>query len=364
MQLRLNFEKKSLFFDKMMNYLSFFSGIGGFELAIQNSFGKKAHCCGYSEIDPSALQVYQKHFPDHHPLGDITKITSKQIENIYQRVGHIDLIIGGFPCQNLSQANIRGNRDGLDGEKSGLFFNLLKIIKFVDNLNKTHKRKTFIILENVKTRHHLATEYLEKIFGKGNITGTELDSSPFSAQKRIRFIWTNFPISSIPTKNGPKFESILLPTKAITSDMQMTDAMMKYLNTKVAVPSVAPRPKQELQLVKTDSKNLNYYKIVDKGTSHKHKIRWQLFGISDTNENKSRTICRWDQVVFDHRFGPKEFIVRRLQPEEIERLFTFPTGWTKDVSRTHRLSLLGNAVVVKAIEFITDNLRDFVGRKK
>ncbi len=342
-----------------MKYLSFFSGIGGFELALENTFGSKAHCCGYSEIDEYALQVYQKHFPHHAnaALGDISKISNSQIVKLYQQNGHIDLIVGGFPCQNLSSANVRGERDGLDGQKSGLFFELLRIIKTVYKLNKDRNRPTYIILENVKTRHHETTAHLEKVFGKGTITETELDSSPFSAQKRIRFIWTNFNVTALPTKKGPLLSSVLLPIASVPVELQKSDKAIAYLNKTVNVSSAVPRNIQQLQLVKTDARGFNHYQIVDKGTSYSKKVRWQLYGISDSNDDKSKTICRWDQVIFDRRFGQNQFVVRDLQPEEIEKLFTFPVGWTKDVSKTRRLSMLGNAVVVKAIQFITDALK-------
>jgi hypothetical protein len=109
-----------------------------------------------------------------------------------------------------------------------------------------------------------------------------------------------------------------------------------------------------VEYVKTDRHGLKQYRIVDKSNSHTKKVRWQLMGISDTNEEKSRTIARAYQIVFDKRFGQQQFVVRRLQPEEVEKLFTFPVGWTKDLARTTRLGLLGNAVVVKAIQFVTD----------
>ena len=56
-----------------VKYLSLFSGVGGFELAIHSVF-PDAVCIGYSEVDSNAIKTYQKHFPEHVNLGDITKI--------------------------------------------------------------------------------------------------------------------------------------------------------------------------------------------------------------------------------------------------------------------------------------------------
>ena len=82
-----------------LKYLSLFSGCGMFEAAIKEVF-PTAECVGFSEIDKYAISVYQNHYPNHKPLGDITKININDIPNF-------DLMVCGFPCTNLS---IAGNR--------------------------------------------------------------------------------------------------------------------------------------------------------------------------------------------------------------------------------------------------------------
>lgn len=85
-----------------IKYFSAFSGIGGFELAIQSVF-PNAECVGFSEIDKYAIQIYQKHFSDHKNFGDITKI---DIDNLPD----FDLLVGGSPCQDLSIAKKKSGR--------------------------------------------------------------------------------------------------------------------------------------------------------------------------------------------------------------------------------------------------------------
>ena len=73
-----------------MKYLSLFSGIGGFECAIDQVF-VKAKCLGFSEIDKMATKVYLTHFPDHPPLspdGDICKVEFRPFR------GSVDLVVG------------------------------------------------------------------------------------------------------------------------------------------------------------------------------------------------------------------------------------------------------------------------------
>lgn len=76
-----------------MKYISLFSGIGGFEIAIHRVF-PEAVCLGYSEIRPAAIKVYEEHFPDHYNLGDITQITNEEITELVK--DGCDLIVGGF----------------------------------------------------------------------------------------------------------------------------------------------------------------------------------------------------------------------------------------------------------------------------
>lgn len=93
-----------------MRYLSLFSGIGGFEVALHSVFGKDAECYGYTEIDKHAISEYERHYPFHDNVGDVKNIKKKTID----RIGKNDLIVGGFPCSDLSSMNHKG-RQGLDG---------------------------------------------------------------------------------------------------------------------------------------------------------------------------------------------------------------------------------------------------------
>ena len=119
--------------------LSLFSGIGAFEKALKN-IGVDYDLVGYSEIDKYASKSYAAihNVDESMNLGDITKINEKELPK------DIDLVIYGFPCQDISLA---GKQKGLfneDGSKtrSGLFFDALRIIE------ETQPRVA--IAENVK----------------------------------------------------------------------------------------------------------------------------------------------------------------------------------------------------------------------
>ena len=89
--------------------LSLFAGIGGIDLGLERIGAFET--VAYSEIDAYAGQIMQQHFPDAVNLGDVTQIQWNELEPI-------DVIVGGFPCQDISLA---GKGAGIDGERSGLW---------------------------------------------------------------------------------------------------------------------------------------------------------------------------------------------------------------------------------------------------
>jgi DNA (cytosine-5)-methyltransferase 1 len=108
-----------------MRYLSLFSGLGGAELAFA-PLGWE--CVAVSEIDPAACRVLSYRYPSIPNLGDITAVTEEQITAL----GKIDLVIFGFPCQDLSVAGKRAGLKDKDGEntRSGLFFDAMRIVRW------------------------------------------------------------------------------------------------------------------------------------------------------------------------------------------------------------------------------------------
>ena len=116
-----------------MKYLSLFSGIGGFEVGIENSrYGDELECIGYAEIDKYADQIYRTRFPEHKAYGDVTKLNTSDLPDF-------DLLVAGFPCQAFSVA---GKRRGFDDTRGTLFFEIARILK--------DKRPRHFLLENVK----------------------------------------------------------------------------------------------------------------------------------------------------------------------------------------------------------------------
>lgn len=123
----------------MLNVLSLFSGIGAFEKALDN-LGIPYNLLAYCEIDKYASKSYSiiHNVPEDKNLTDVTKIDFLDIDD------EVDLIIYGFPCQDISNAGKQKGFTDEDGNRtrSGLFFEALRIIE-------DYKPK-FAIAENVK----------------------------------------------------------------------------------------------------------------------------------------------------------------------------------------------------------------------
>ena len=102
-----------------MNMLSLFSGIGGIDLAAQWA---GMETVAFVEIDPFCRAVLKKHWPDVAQFEDICDVTAESLSGL----GRIDLIVGGFPCQDVSLA---GARAGLDGHRSTLWFEFARLIR-------------------------------------------------------------------------------------------------------------------------------------------------------------------------------------------------------------------------------------------
>lgn len=119
---------------------SLFSGSGGFELA---GLAAGIEPLWASEIEPLPILVTQKNIPEMEHFGDISKINGAEIPKV-------DIITGGSPCQDMS---IAGKREGLDGDRSGLFREFIRIVKEMRqddrNAGRTEIRPRFMVWENV-----------------------------------------------------------------------------------------------------------------------------------------------------------------------------------------------------------------------
>jgi len=132
-----------------VNILSAFSGIGGFELGLEQAI-PNSRTLYQIENDPYCQKVLRKHWPEAKLFDDIRDTSPADVPGT-------TLIAGGFPCQDLSCASSKGT--GLSGKKSGLWYELLRLIEGV--------MPDWVAIENVNARKRWLPYVLQDLAALG-----------------------------------------------------------------------------------------------------------------------------------------------------------------------------------------------------
>jgi len=301
-----------------MKILSLFDGISCARVALERA-GIPVEAYYASEVDKYAIQISQKNYPDIMQLGDILEIkTLTPHVRKESWTGRIDLLIGGSPCQDLSIA--KKNRKGLDGERSGLFWEYVRILKEV--------KPKYFILENVNSMPKEAKDLITKTLGVEPIM---ICASLVSGQMRKRLFWTNIPNVTQPEDKGILLKDVL--------ENGSVDRFKSYCI------------------------DANYWKGAS-WKQYKEKGRRQLVRIGDVFpsgsqagrvyniEYKSATLSALGggsggktglyMTKHLHETGAELEMIRKLTPVECERLQGLKDNYTEGVSNTQRYKMLGN----------------------
>lgn len=286
--------------------LSLFDGVSCARLALEK-VGYKDMTYFASEIDEYATKVTHYNRPDTIHLGSVTDvclgIQGHNGDGVPRRVSDIYLMIGGSPCQDLSVA--KRDRKGLDGDKSSLFYEYVRILNEV-------KPKWFV-LENVATMDQTSKDIITKLLGVEPIM---LDAGLFSAQDRRRLFWTNIPVTFGSFPNS----------KLVLKDIMepVGNDITAQFNAKV------------------------------EGTLSFKKSRSNL----RTPEQKAKTLTASGQNISNSgatNIKMPDGTIRGLTPVECERLQGMPDGWTSAggaISKTQRNKMCGNAFNVDVVAYI------------
>jgi site-specific DNA-cytosine methylase len=294
-----------------MNVLSLFDGMSCGRIALDRA-GIKVTNYFASEIDKYAIKVSQYNWDDITHIGDVTKISFAEgvlyTEAGEFQVGSIDLVIAGSPCQGFS---IAGKQLAFDDERSKLYFVFERILKEIQAENPEVK----FLLENVKMKQ----EYKDVISERLGVSPVAINSNLVSAQNRYRLYWTNICEITQPQDKGILLKDIL---------QDVVDSKYNITHFVGGVPR----------------SNYMQFNLNGKGNNSQSQRCYYVTSKSSCLD------CSAVAKIIDND------VVRKLTPEECEKLQTVPVGYTSCVSDSQRYKMLGNGWTVDVISHILKGL--------
>lgn len=295
-----------------MNVLSLFDGMSCGQIALERA-GVKVDNYYASEVEPEAIKVTQDNFPKTIQLGDVTKIDVSNLPNI-------DILIGGSPCQDLSIASF--GREGLQGEKSKLFYEFVRILK-----GTTPK---YFLLENVARMKKEDKDIITEIMGVGPI---RIHSELVSGQLRDRLYWTNIPNVTQPKDKGINFQEVL--------DCGYTDREKSR-----CLAEIDSRPNSTPIKMFHRYYATGFTTLIFKDEKHYKDCKNHY----DENFKGMKAVDIFtDSKVYEG--------VRYMTQRELERCQTVPEGYTSSLTRNRAASVLGNGWTVDVIAHILKGVK-------
>lgn len=282
-----------------MNVLSLFDGISVGQVALGRANIKVDNYFA-SEIKKHAIKVTQEHFPNTYQLGDILELN-------YKKLPIIDLLIGGSPCQDISNLKPKGT---IYDSKSVLFFKYFEILQYLRRKNPNLK----FLLENVNGDK----KSIEIISNLLQVQPIRINSNLVSFQNRDRLYWTNIKDVTIPENRYINFQDFKEPESEYTEKYKVNKTPSRDimwgngLNGKC--PNVTNRDKINCLTLKQD--------------------RWSNSGLV-----KYKDYCRY------------------LTTRELELAQTLPIGYTSSLSIRQSEDVLGDCWTAEVITHIFKNLK-------
>jgi len=283
-----------------MNVLSLFDGMSCGQIAL-NKLGIKYDNYFASEIDKYAIKVTQANYPSTKQLGCITELDGTKLPKI-------NLLLGGSPCQDLSQA--KPNGEGLNGERSGLFWEYIRVLK--------ETKPIYFLLENVVMKK----EWVDIISNELGVQPIEINSNLVSCQNRRRLYWTNIPNVEQPSDKG-----------IVLGDIIFDDTYKNFTDERITKTKKITK-----NYIKWDMSGKQYWSQQDRAYFKEKKV----CTLPKSNPaNKLNIVLDFENDIY-----------RRMHPIEAERCQNVPDNYTKieGVSTNRRLEMLGNGWTVDVIK--------------
>ena len=348
----------------MITAVSLFAGVGGFDLALERAGVKVVASV---EWDKNAQEVLRRHFPDSTIFGDISGVTGEQLITA-GFIPESGIITGGFPCQDLSVA---GKRAGLGGQRSGLFWQIGRI------LDETRAQN--FVLENVpgllsSNQGADMAVVLEALVKRGyRIAYRVLDAKYFGVPQRRRRV---FIVGSLGNSGRSPEEILDLAqgrsgylaknrTKKKNTASELTNGASESNSKSVIAYSM-----HGAMVGRNDSAGPSGsgFLGVDEPAytlTASSQARHGVITVFHPHYHDGARIQGETMNTLTSRMGTggnnvsmvaNESSVRRLTPVECERLQGFPDNWTDGQTDGHRYKQMGNAVAVPVVQWIINRM--------
>lgn len=382
-----------------MKAVSLFAGVGGFDLALTRA---GVEVVAAVEIDKHARKVLEKQFPETTLLEDVCNVTGNQLTGLGFNSNGI--IVGGFPCQDLSVA---GKRAGLEGSRSGLFWEIHRLLK--------ETKAEWFILENVpgllssnggRDMGTVLGSLAELGYG---IAYRVLDAQYFGVAQRRRRVFivgrlgdsgrtpaqildllesstgdnqqseqkrqnssssTNESLTPYikVIRSGARAEDGSLPAE-VWAERDVSPTLNVMDNTgesRATVVTVFHPHYSDGARVQGDTMNTLTSRMGTGGNNvsmvaSTYPIQGTIIGRADTSGPQGKNYGEPGDPMFtlDRVSGhgvSTGSMVRRLTPTECERLQGFPDNWTEGQADSHRYKQMGNAVAVPVVQWVVNRL--------
>jgi len=394
-----------------LKYFSMFTGVGGFEIGIQQAFNTlrdaregthiqedsadnndserwRSHpvCVGYSEINKYACAVLKHQYPKIKNYGNATKINAEILPDF-------DMLVGGFPCQAFSVA---GKREGFNDTRGTLFFDVARIAQ--------QKQPRFLVLENVKgllshdkgktfftivstldelgydvewqvlnSKNHGVPQNRERVFIVGRFRGTGgRKIFPFGTEnvEDTRKIKRKGNVN--PSGNGMNGE--VYHDKGVSPTLSTNKGEGTKICRSVLTPDRANKRQNGRRVKDSEEPSFTITKTdrhgvmmcVPEATKKGYAEARPGQSINLANISSATRRGRVSDLANTLDTGMQQHTItntriRRLTPTECERLQGFPDGWTrhgifdgevKEISDTQRYKMMGNAVTTNVVRDI------------
>lgn len=398
---------------KPLNIFEMFAGVGGFRVGLERVNEDLFKTKWSNQWEPSkkaqeAFECYDFHYPDSLNLNE----DISEVPDVFYTDKEIDMIVGGFPCQDYSVARTLSGEMGIQGKKGVLFWEIIRAVRLsnpkyvllenVDRLLKSPSKqrgRDFSIMlaafnqlgYSVQWRVINAAEYglaqrRRRVFifayrNNDNYFNELIDYSDEDLIFSKGFFAENFPVESETVKKrfytGELLDDIVEVSDVFSASIYNTGVMRNGIFTTIETKPISEKPislgeilqpkeevSEEFYLNEIQLEKFKYLKGAKKinrisATGHEYTFSEGGMSLTDSLDKPGRTMLTSESSINrSTHIVEVDGQIRFITPIEAERLNGFPDDWTNTMSKRMRYFCMGNALVTGIIERIGKGIEE------